>query len=217
MRLAARARPTSAGTSRINGQVRARAPDGDAIERVEDALGAAAGALIDAGRIGEAVAEHPVAGVERRPDHALDVVGARGREKHRLALDAELLGRPGKQQSPDRFGGRRAARLAGQGYVVPGRLQPLGKPPDLGRFAGPLAALEGDELAGHVGVDTGERRGLPPAEQQLLEPVQRALGHGADADVVRGIDRRLAQHVLAEGDAQRADLLPASTGAGTGP
>ena len=70
--------------------------------------------LIDVGRIEEAVGEHPVAGLERRADDVLDVVGAGGGEQHRLAVDAELLGEAGEQQPADRLGRRRAARLAGQ-------------------------------------------------------------------------------------------------------
>ncbi len=69
-RLLARARPTFAGTSRMNVRSGTAPADGDAFEAADQPrVDVAERALIDAGRIDEAVADHPVAGGDRRADH----------------------------------------------------------------------------------------------------------------------------------------------------
>ena len=75
-------------------------------------------ALVDAGGIEEAVAQHDRAALDRRPDHLLDMVGARRGEQHRLHLRAERLGGTGQQHVPHRFGARRAARFARHQHVI---------------------------------------------------------------------------------------------------
>ena len=50
-------------------------------------------ALIDAGGIDEAVADHPFAGLQRRPDGVAHVIVARGREQDRLGLRARAAWR----------------------------------------------------------------------------------------------------------------------------
>ncbi len=69
-------------------------------------------ALIDAGGIDEAVADHPFAVHQRRPDRRAHVIVARGREQDRLGLGAERLGDAGEQDVADDLGAGRAARLA---------------------------------------------------------------------------------------------------------
>src|SRR5690606_18470868 len=51
-----------------DGEVRSGGPDGDPLENKEEVRIGAVRALIGAGRVGEAVAQHPFAGGERRPD-----------------------------------------------------------------------------------------------------------------------------------------------------
>ena len=106
-------------------------------------------ALIDARGIGEAVADHPFAGIERRQDGALHVVVARRRKQHRLDLRSERLCRARQQHVADDLGARRAARLARQMHGKPKRFQAQRQHRGLGRLAGALAALERDELASH--------------------------------------------------------------------
>ena len=106
-------------------------------------------ALIDARGIGEAVADHPFAGIERRQDRASHVIVARRRKQHRLDVRAEWLCRARKQHVADDFGAWRAARLAGQMDGKAERFQAQRQHCGLCRLAGALATLESDELASH--------------------------------------------------------------------
>ncbi len=107
----------------------------------------AGGALVDARRIDEAVAKHDLAAPERRADHLLDMVGARGGKQQRLHLRAERLGSAGKDHVADRFRARRSARLARHHHGVALVAQLLRQPPDLRRLARPFPAFERDEKA----------------------------------------------------------------------
>ena len=102
-------------------------------------------ALIGAGRIDEAVAQHPVATFERRPDHPLDMVGTRGGEQQRLDARAPAVGAACHQQVADRLRPRRAARLPRRYHGQATRAQCLGEAGELRRFADALPPFERDE------------------------------------------------------------------------
>ena len=122
---------------------------GHLLQRLDEGgIEVAGHALVDAGGIEEAVAQHDRAALDRRPDHLLDMVGARRGEQHRLHLRAERLGGARQQHMAHGFGARRAARFARHQDVMAGRPQLVGQPGDLRRLAGPFATLEGDEEAG---------------------------------------------------------------------
>ena len=118
------------------------------LERVDDLARQAAGlALVDARRIGEAVADHPQPGVERGPDRLVEVIGARGIEQQRLRERRVRRHLRVENDGAQRLGERRAARLARQHRVDADAPQLLGERPGLGRLSRPLPAFEGDELA----------------------------------------------------------------------
>ena len=102
-------------------------------------------ALVDARGIDEAVAKHDLAALDRRADHLLDMVGARGGEKQGLHFRSERLGGSGQDHMAHRFGARRAARLARHEDIVALVAQLPGQPVDLRRLAGAFPAFEGDE------------------------------------------------------------------------
>ena len=137
--------PTSAGTSRISVRSGRFCPTA-----MRSSASRVAGAtppqpLIDAGGIGEAVGEHPLARAERRTDQ-LDMVGAGGGEEQRLGLRARAPRRAGQDDLADRLGRRRAAGLPRR-TTAPARSLAARRAADLGRFACPLPAFERDELA----------------------------------------------------------------------
>jgi len=101
--------------------------------------------LIDPGGIGEAVAEDPAAGADRRFDDPGDMVGAGREKKVEFGQRQPFLGTPVEQQVTDRLRSRGAARLAGGETVDARGTQAAPEKFELGRFSGPLAALEGDE------------------------------------------------------------------------
>ena len=106
------------------GQVRHGGADGDALEPADQlSVDLAERALIDAGGIDEAVADHPFAVDQRRPDHVAHVIVARGREQDGLGLHAERLGGARQDDMADDLGARRAARLAREHDLDAERLQ----------------------------------------------------------------------------------------------
>ena len=130
-----------------DGQVRLEIADGDPLHGVEHAgRDLPQPALIGAGRIREAVAQHPGALAERGLDHGADMVVAGGREQQRLRIGPEQLAHARQHQMPDDFGARRSAGLAGDDGAQLCRVKTLGELLDLRGFSGALAAFKGDEL-----------------------------------------------------------------------
>ena len=107
-------------------------------------------ALIDAGGIDEAVADHPFAGLQRRPDGGAHVIVARGCKQDRLGFSAERLGDAGQQNVADDFGAGRAARFAREHDLDARRLEPVGQQARMGGLAAAFAAFEGDETSAHL-------------------------------------------------------------------
>ncbi len=67
--------------------------DRDPFESLDQPLiDLAENALIDAGGIGETIADHPCAGIERRQDGGSHVIVARGGKQHRFGVRTERLG-----------------------------------------------------------------------------------------------------------------------------
>jgi len=75
-------------------------------------------ALVGVRRVGEAVAQHPVAARERWPDHVFDVLAPRREHQQRLAVVGHRLR---QQQVAQALAERRAARLA-RGDDAPARV-----------------------------------------------------------------------------------------------
>ena len=130
-------------------QVGHHAVDGDALECPDEArLQIACHALIDPGRIDEAVAKHDLAGRNRRPDHLLDVVAARRGEQDRLHPHAEFFGAAGQQHVAHGLRAGGAAGFARLHDLAPLGAQRLGQKADLRGLADALASFEGYEAPG---------------------------------------------------------------------
>ena len=102
-------------------------------------------ALVGVRRVGEAVAEHPVAPRERRPDHELEVLAPRREHQQRLAVAGHRLV---QQQRAQLFAERRAAGLARGDDDAAARADARGKPGGMRALAGAVDAFERDEAAG---------------------------------------------------------------------
>ena len=112
------------------------------------AVDAVAAALVGVRRVGEAIAQHPVAARERRPDHAIEMLAPRREHQQRLAVVRHRLA---QHQRAQRFAERRAARLARRDDRVPRGLEALGEPRHVRALAGAVDAFERDEAAGARG------------------------------------------------------------------
>lgn len=129
-----------------DGEIRLEVADGDALHRVEKPRRhLAERALIGAGRIRKAVAQHPDALRQSGLDHGMHVIVARRGEQQRFSFRAQQLAHPRQDDMPDDLGAGRPARLAGDEDAQLGRVEPVGQQLDLRRLAGPLPAFEGDE------------------------------------------------------------------------
>ena len=106
-------------------------------------------ALIGATGIEEAVADHPVAGLDRGANFAGNVIGPRGSEKQRLRFESSALPGWRKEQLSDRFRTGCSARLARQFNRTAFSAQEFGQQASLSRLAHAFATLECDETARH--------------------------------------------------------------------
>ena len=149
--------------ARPGASARAREPVGDrAVEqegearphpaaraRVERAhrleVEAARVALVGEGRIREAVAEDDLPRVERGPDDLTHVLRAVRAVEEELGERRQRGGVGAEQEAANGGPGRRAARLARLEHAAAARAEVLGEVPQVGRLAGALDALEGDE------------------------------------------------------------------------
>jgi hypothetical protein len=109
--------------------------------------------LIGQGRVQVAVAQHHRTPLQGRADDLLDQLGPGGGEQQRLGPRMQLdLGV--QDHRPDPLPRRRAARLARDHHLAAPALQRSPQQLELGRLAGALDPLEGDQAAGitHGGV-----------------------------------------------------------------
>jgi len=137
----------------------------------ERRIRAARSALIGACGVGEAVADHPGPALQRRADHPLHVVAARGVHQQRLGHRAPAVRVPTQDQVADALGARRTARFTAGDHLQALGLQACGEALDLGGFPRPFPAFEGDEpTACHPAKLAGSgplsRRSAPPARRR---------------------------------------------------
>src|SRR5690606_35020541 len=124
------------------------AVDHGLVQRLDQAFGrAAAGALIDAAGIGEAVADDPATLVEGGPNRPFQVVGSRGVHQQGLGARRPAVGLSRDGNTANLLGARRSARLTRLEHVDAEGAQALDQQARLGRLAGPLAAFESNESA----------------------------------------------------------------------
>src|SRR6266851_8240630 len=108
---------------------------------------ASAVTLIGEGRIGKAVGDDPDPLSQRRLDQPGHMVAPGGDEQQGFTDRIPALAFAFEQQSPDRLGARRSSGLACSTSCYPRPPERCNEQPDLGRFAGAFAALDGDEPA----------------------------------------------------------------------
>src|SRR6185312_5358347 len=113
---------------------------------------AAGRALIGQRRIGEAVAQHPLPALERRPDGRGQVVAPGGDNQQGLAQRIPTLRIAFDQQLADLFGARRTAGLTRRDHRNAGAVQSLEEEAELGRFARALAAYSPGVFGSHVSI-----------------------------------------------------------------
>jgi hypothetical protein len=103
--------------------------------------------LIGDRRIGETIADDPSTRFEGGSDRPRHVIAARGKKQQRLAYRVPTLGIALQQQGAYRLSARRPARLAGRLCRDADAIEGGNKKGSLGRFPGPLPALERDEFS----------------------------------------------------------------------
>src|SRR3954454_22816988 len=98
------------------------------------------------------------------PDQRLEMVEPGGVEEERLGAGPERLGASAQDEPADVLRLLRSAGLARRRDPMAERLEPPLQARDLGRLAGPLPALEGDEAPPHqprLRIDDKARRNSP--------------------------------------------------------
>ena len=118
----------------------------------------AAAALVGLGRVGKAVAEDDLPGLQSGLDHLGDGLGAVGEHQRHLGHRRQTRGARVQHQRADAVAGRRAARLAGHQGGMAALLQPCGQAVDLRGFAGTIQAFERDKETARHGLS------LPPKQ-----------------------------------------------------
>ena len=128
----------------------------------------ACAALIGERAVGEAVAQHPAAAFQRRTNGLLDMVGPRCGEQQDLGARSPAIVIPAEQQLTNLLGAFAPARLARDEDVDSALLERFGEGSDLGRFANPLPAFEGNELASRIhAIPTSD---LSPSQMRVKNP-----------------------------------------------
>ena len=115
----------------------------------ELAIDAAAAALVGVRRIGEAVAQHPLAARERGTDQVVDVHLARAEHEQRLGGRADVLLAAIEHQRTNAFGDLGAAGFTRGMHGDAARAQRLREAIGDRGLARALDAFERDEFRGH--------------------------------------------------------------------
>ena len=121
--------------------------DGVAVDRARHGrIELAGNALVNLGRIVEAVADHHIAASQRGADDFANVLCAARSEKKQLGFRHEAVAfRCMLQKVAHTVPGGRASRLACGQAGVTGFAQPCGEPANLRGFAAALGAFESDK------------------------------------------------------------------------
>ncbi len=138
------------------GQIGPGVADDDALHRPDrHRIDLAGHALIDAGGVRKAVADHPLALLERGPDQRGEMVVARRGKHHGFGIGSQRPHRARQQDIAHDLGAGRAARLPRQQRVDAEPLDPRRQQGCVRGLAGALAALESDEASAHIPIQTG--------------------------------------------------------------
>ena len=113
-------------------------------------------ALIGQGRIGEAVAQDPLAVLQRGPHRRAQVLVAGGIVQQCLRRAVPAFGRTFDQKRADHLGARRAPRFAGRHDFAAAGLEPGFQLLQLGRLPRAFAALQGDEAPTAIAHDDSQ-------------------------------------------------------------
>ena len=109
---------------------------------------AASGALVREGGVGEAVAQHRAALLQRRPDASQQMIAACGEDQQRLAQRVHRLM---QHQFAQPLGQLAATRFTRQQYRLTTRAQPVLQCGNVRGLAGAVDALESDEASARQG------------------------------------------------------------------
>ena len=177
-----RARPTSAGRSRMRVRSGCVSPTTTrSSASISSRRRRAGDALVDAGRIRRSGRRSPMRRAERRPDGVVaDDRLARGANRRPRPEAPSGLAAPDSRTSRIASAPRRAARLAREhARRCHARRRRRGQTRDLRRLAGPLAAFEGDEPSAHHACASMTRISAGAAtnsrSRSSRQPVERAL------------------------------------------
>lgn len=102
--------------------------------------------LVRKGRIGEPIAQHDIATGERRLYHLQHVITPRREDKQRFSQRVHRLL---QDQTAQRFGERRAARLSRARHVATLHSEKNGQRIDVAGFAGAVDALQRQKQSAH--------------------------------------------------------------------
>ena len=135
-----------------HGEVGAALGRGDLFQRADQArVHLAKGALIDAGGISEAVADHECAARQGRQNRLHHMVDARRGKEHGLGGGPQRRRRARQDHLAQSLRHRRAAGLAGHDAFMAEAAQMLGQKPGLGGLPSPLPAFQRYEFAARRG------------------------------------------------------------------
>src|ERR1051326_3941807 len=103
------------------------------------------GALVSQRRVGEAIAHHNVAALERGPNNTLNQLSARGIHQERLRARYEMEFEAVEEQSPQFGAERRPARLVCQHNLLASASKAFHEKARLQGFSGALGTFEGNK------------------------------------------------------------------------
>ncbi len=133
----------------------------------------ASGALVGGGGVHVTVRYDDGAALQRRTDHRVDVLGPVSRVEQGLGAVRDAGVADVQQHGAEPLADGAAAGLAGDHDLVALAADPLGQGLRLGGLAGPVAALQGDEVAG-----AGPVRDRPGTAAQAVPDVPAERGGG---------------------------------------
>ena len=108
---------------------------------------AAAASLVGIGGIGKAIAQHDLAGVQCRTNHAGDVLGARREHQQHFAFGGDVQLAAMQQDIADAFTEFGAAGFARHHDFAPRTLQPIPDESQVGALPGSLSTFQRDEYS----------------------------------------------------------------------
>src|SRR5262249_2286293 len=151
-----------------------RRPHGYALQAADQALiDIAQRALVDARRVDEAIANHPMPRIQRGHNSIAHVIVSRSGKEDSFGFRSKRLGHAGEQDKADDLGSRRSAGLPREHNFEAKRSEPLRQRRRVSGFTAAFAAFKRNKSSAHLTLGQSGARAASWIDNEIIAALLR--------------------------------------------